>query len=257
MRALILAAGAGGRSRSFERHRPSCMFELGDRTLLAAQAEALLSRDIRSITAITGFGHESVRASGVETLHNSQWKETNILASLVLGWDRGEDLVVTYGDILFDPALLDALVCSPHDVTLLHDTLWQTPYAHRLDKTPASAEMVISGNLAQVELIGKHLPFPDTISGEFVGLLRLKGKGLEALRTLYRKLQGRQATHPLQRARNLQVAALTDLLQEYIDEGGLVHSLPVKRGWVEIDSIMDYERAKVMAAREGVLSLLK
>lgn len=255
MRALILAAGAGGRSRSFERHKPCSMLELGGRTLLAAQVSALQEAGIREITVVTGFGAEQVRVEGAKLLHHTRWRETHILGSLATGWAGSDDLIVSYGDILYDPKLLTGLVKSPHGITLLHDTLWRTPYAHRLDKAPESAETLILGEGTTVRLIGKNLPYPETINGEFVGLLRLNSGALSELRDLHAELSA-HPTRSLQRSRDLASAALTDLLQEHIDRGGLVHSLPVNRGWMEIDSIMDYEHAKMVAVKDGVSSLL-
>ena len=41
---------------------------------------------------------------------------------------------------------------------------------------------------------------------------------------------------------------MTDLLMELILSGGAVHAVPVAGGWLEIDTVGDYEKAIAMMA---------
>ena len=46
-----------------------------------------------------------------------------------------------------------------------------------------------------------------------------------------------------QRSATLEKAYLTDLFQEITDLGTAVHCVTIERGWKEIDTVEDYEKA--------------
>ena len=46
-----------------------------------------------------------------------------------------------------------------------------------------------------------------------------------------------------QRSATLEKAYLTDLFQEMTDLGTAVHCVTIERGWKEIDTVEDYEKA--------------
>ena len=54
MRAVILAAGRGGRLQGVIGDRPKCLARVGDRTLLDRQIEALQSAGITAVTVVAG-----------------------------------------------------------------------------------------------------------------------------------------------------------------------------------------------------------
>ena len=54
-----------------------------------------------------------------------------------------------------------------------------------------------------------------------------------------------------QRSATLEKAYLTDLFQEITDLGTAVHCVTIERGWKEIDTVEDYEKAvKVLKTLE-------
>ena len=48
---------------------------------------------------------------------------------------------------------------------------------------------------------------------------------------------------PFQRAAIFQKAYLTDMIQELVDIGIKVHCVIIERGWKEIDTVEDYQKA--------------
>jgi phosphoenolpyruvate phosphomutase len=54
---------------------------------------------------------------------------------------------------------------------------------------------------------------------------------------------GRHRSGPFHQAESLAQASLTDMLQELIDHGHPVHAVSIYKGWMEVDTFEDYQRA--------------
>jgi len=50
---------------------------------------------------------------------------------------------------------------------------------------------------------------------------------------------------PFQRAETFQKAYITDMIQEMVDLGVPIHCVIIERGWKEIDTVEDYEKAQI------------
>ena len=62
MRAVILAAGRGGRLRGAAGDRPKCLARVGARTLLERQMQALRACGVDDIAVVVGYRADDVRA---------------------------------------------------------------------------------------------------------------------------------------------------------------------------------------------------
>ena len=90
MRAVILAAGRGGRLRDVTGNRPKCLARIGERTLIDRQIRALRRCGIDTITVVAGFRAADVRRScgaGIDFVVNARYASTNSLYSLWLARD--------------------------------------------------------------------------------------------------------------------------------------------------------------------------
>jgi phosphoenolpyruvate phosphomutase len=90
--------------------------------------------------------------------------------------------------------------------------------------------------------IGQQLP-REQAHGEFVGMAMFSEKGTQALRECYKAAQGRDASAGFHESRSLAKASFTDLIQEMIDRGHTVHAVPIFKGWTEVDSFEEYQKA--------------
>jgi len=74
-------------------------------------------------------------------------------------------------------------------------------------------------------------------------MLMLSKKGAEALKQAWADFGAAGADKPLHEAETLGAAALTDLLQAVTDKGLTVNTIDTYKGWMEIDTFEDYQRA--------------
>jgi histidinol-phosphate/aromatic aminotransferase/cobyric acid decarboxylase-like protein/choline kinase len=123
MKAIVLAAGVGGRMRPLTDHIHKSLLPVGDSTILGRIVDGLLAIEVREIVVVTGHLAGQVEAFLAERypglpfrfVHNARYRETNNIVSLAMALDSTAidgDIVLIECDVLFDPAVL-ARLTSP------------------------------------------------------------------------------------------------------------------------------------------------
>ncbi len=229
MRAVILAAGRGGRLQGVIGERPKCLARVGDRTLIERQIEALQDAGITRITVVAGYGAEQVRpvcSRQADIVHNARYASTNSLYSLWLARDLLRDgFLVLNCDVLFHPQLLADLLSARVDDALLVS-------ARRDGAAYGDEEMKVCIRRGLVTDIAKTLP-PDAADAENIGIARFGADGAHALiEQMTQLVSSGHVREWLPRA-FAAVAALRPL--HAVDSRGFP--------WIEIDFPEDYWRA--------------
>ena len=160
-----------------------------------------------------------------------------------------------YSDILFDPSILEKLLKSNGDISIVVDRAWNDQKERDTQTNGGTPDLVItnqppetgyryipSGETANLEKIGQHIS-PVDANGEFVGMAMFSPGGSDILKDIYKDLRKRDPLAPFQQASDLRKANFTDVLQELIDRGTQISCIDVYKGWLEIDTFEDYRRA--------------
>ena len=74
-------------------------------------------------------------------------------------------------------------------------------------------------------------------------MMKLSPKGAEVFKRHFHRAKSLFQGKPFQRAKVFEKAYLTDMIQEMADLGVPVHCVIIERGWKEIDTVEDYEKA--------------
>jgi choline kinase len=177
MRAVILAAGRGGRLAGVTGSHPKCLARIGAWTLIERQIHALREQGVRDITVVTGYDAAAVRrvcGSGVEFVHNERYATTNSLCSLWLARAVLTDgFIVLNCDVLFHRQLLvDLLTARYEDALLMAARTGDTTYTDEEMKVRVRAGCVID--------IAKTIASRDA-DGENVGIAKFGPAGAEVL----------------------------------------------------------------------------
>ena len=67
--------------------------------------------------------------------------------------------------------------------------------------------------------------------------------GTELMRQTYHRVVESYRGGSFHEAPSLEQASLTDILQELIEQGQDVHAVSIYKGWMEVDTFEDYQRA--------------
>jgi choline kinase len=222
--AIILAAGQGRRLWPYTQTCPKCLLDVGRKTILEHQVDALRSRNIDHITVVIGYLGYRVRdvlGPRVEYVENPDFVHTSSMYSLWLAREAAtEGCVILNADVLFHGGILQALQESPHPDALAVD----------FDAVLVEEETKVLVTGERVRALSKTLPRGDA---ENVGMLKFSPEGSRVLFAKIQELLG-------QNYRQVMVPyALNAIAPTYFLAAVPVHGLP----WIEIDFPEDYQRA--------------
>lgn len=251
MRAVILAAGQGTRLRPITNERPKCLVELAGRSLLELQLAALRRARVEDITVVGGYRAESIEMLGVPVLRNPAYDRTNMVETLFCAeslMTGDTDLLVSYGDIVFEPSVVEAVRDCEAPVCLPIDENWREYWALRFDDPLSDAETLKRDADGFITEIGKKPRGYDEIQGQYIGLIKFSADRVEALISV-RNSMDRSRTYDGQDFANMY---MTSFLQHLIDVGWRIRGVPIRNRWLETDSVADLEMYNEMA-RSGSL----
>lgn len=244
MRAIVIAAGQGTRLRPYTADRPKCMVEVAGKPMLHHQLDAFARAGIDDVVVVGGYKKRGIVAPGARVVANTEYATNNILMSLFCaGPHLVGDVIVSYGDIVYAPEIIDALVESHAPGTLVVDRTWRQTYEGRTDHPIEQAELCEISPHGAVTRVGKKVG-PANAFGEFIGLCKLTAPLVAKLWALYieTRLAGDEA--PYGDAPSLRQAYLTDILNHAAARGELMGVLAIQGEWREIDTVQDLERAR-------------
>jgi phosphoenolpyruvate phosphomutase len=253
VKAVILAAGFDRRLMPLVSDRPKAMLEVKGKPILERQIDALQQTGIRQIAVVRGYKKEQIALPNVKYYDNDAFEESGELESLLrAGAELSGAVIVMYGDILFDRNILERLLQSGDDITLVCDRSWPDT---RADRDPAGIDLVVESPTPRrhhrfladaqpvsVAVIGQTID-PMIATAEFIGMAKLSARGCQILGEVYRDLRERGESVAVHEATSLRTAKLTDLIHEVIQRGHTVSSVGIYQGWLEVDTFDDYRRA--------------
>jgi phosphoenolpyruvate phosphomutase len=231
---------------------PMAMLDVNGKPILQRQLEVLNNSKIQDVYAIGGYKKEKINVDGVKVIDNPKYKETGILGSIMSAAQvMNGKVLIAYSDILFDNVVLNRLLESNEDITLLIDSSFSSKtYAKGkkvdmvvTDSPPAKGKrMLSSANHKKVLKISNKIR-PEEAHGEFAGLMLLSEKGVQALKDTYKKAEAKYKGKVFHESPSIDKASLNDILQEMIDSGQNVSAIETNSGWLEIHSFEDYKYA--------------
>lgn len=249
MKAIILAAGRGSRLKEMTDSAPKCQVPLGGIPMIERQIAAFRQAGISDITLVTGYRGEMLRYEGVRNATNGAWESTNMVVTLFSAEPEfGDDVIVSYGDIVYETRVLDALIAAPGDISVIVDRQWRPYWEARFDDPLSDAESLRLDEAGRIVDIGQPVSTIGDIQGQYIGLMRFHGAGVETLRDVGGSLG--KLKRDWMAKRSLEQAYMTDLIMEIILRGQPVDAVPVDGGWLEIDTQDDYALAQALFSKD-------
>ena len=127
---VILAAGMAKRLRPLTDACPKCLLKIGERTLLQRTVDAMIAAGINEFVVVTGYRAEMIRdfltkqypSLNIHFIHNGDYEHNNNIFSLWMTrpYTDGKDFLLSDSDILFDPALIRAVLAAEGNALALN-----------------------------------------------------------------------------------------------------------------------------------------
>ena len=232
-RGILLAAGLGSRLLPLTAERPKCLIEVGGRTILEHQVEALRAAGVRQITVVGGYRFDQLERfvedrwaaeERPELVFNPFFAVASSIGSVWAARHRlDSEFCVLNGDTVYDPALVaDGLSRLEPGLNLFVEPIAASEHDDMLVRI--ADERVIA--------VGKDLS-PLLAHHRSLGFVAWRGEGAErygrGLRSVVGEVDGTHAFHH----------AIVDRIAR--EEG--VHAVSFEGGqWTEIDRPEDIAR---------------
>jgi choline kinase len=220
--------------------KPKCLVEVRGKTILDSQLEVFRRSGVSKVTVVSGYRGSQIKRRGVQKKHNPDFATTNMVWTLFNSGVFQEsdcDLVVSYGDIVFDLAVLQELRGNKADVSVVVDTDWERLWRERFSDPLSDAETLRMDSSNRLIEIGKKIGTLDEVMGQYIGLTKFSRSFRDSALKIWKRL-GRAAEGKSDEFRQMY---MTEFIQHLIDADSQVVATPIVGGWMEFDSQADVE----------------
>ena len=239
--AVVLAASRGDELGELTEDKPKTMVPISGIPILSHIVDAYNSVGIKDITVVRGYKKETVNIPHLSYVDNDHFAETGELDSLLRALQSKDftthDLIISYGDVLFNSYIPQALLQENEDFVIFVDSNWQekTSYTRLGGFAECSAPNSRKAFNAQIYLkqLGTDIP-PANIHGVWMGFLKVSGKGAKQLHALLPKI--------LEIPQN-RTAGMARLFQELLDQNYPIRVIYTVGHWLDINSLDDVIQA--------------
>lgn len=250
MKVIILAAGQGTRLRPLTDECPKCMVKVAGKSMIERQLAIMESCGIQKedIYIVAGYRNavlkNALAGTGTHMIVNEEFETTNMVCSLMCAQEvmqQEEDIIVSYGDIIYEKTVFQKILDSEDDMSVIVDDGWYGYWSRRCEDPLEDAETLMFDENNYLTEIGQKTTELSKVQSQYIGLMRFRGNGLKNVLSLAEKAKKRSVEgKALWRTdRNYSKMYMTDLLQGLIDEGHSLRAVHIQRGWYEVDDCED------------------
>jgi L-glutamine-phosphate cytidylyltransferase len=246
IRALILAAGQGTRLEHLVNDKPKALVELLGKSLLDRQVGVLNSANVTDIHIVAGYHAQKIQKLGFNCSINPNFASSNMVTSLFCAlpfMKQTGDLIISYGDIIYQLENLEKVIDSDADISIMVDKGWRQYWELRFNDPLTDAESLILNDDNNIMQLGKKTQIYSDIQGQYTGLIKIRSNKVEEFIDFYKQLD-RQKTYDGKSFDNMY---MTSFLQSLIDAKWKVQAVNVNHGWLEVDTVSDLELYEKLA----------
>jgi phosphoenolpyruvate phosphomutase len=235
--AIVLAASQGEELGELTEDKPKTMVPVRGVPLLSHIVDAYNSVGIKNILVVRGYKKEAVTLPNLRYVDNDDFAETGELYSLWKALDTTsaspQDTIISYGDVLFNTYIPQALIQTKEDFAIFVDSDWQekTSYNRLGGFTECTAPNSRKAFYAHICLkdMGPNLS-PDRIHGVWMGFFKVSIQGRKPLQETLEALLSTPANRK---------ATMTLLFQELLKRKHPIRVLYTVGHWLDINSLED------------------
>jgi phosphoenolpyruvate phosphomutase len=236
--AVVLAASKGDFG-ALVKDQPKAMLRLRGKPIMTWHTDAFRRQGVRRIAAVRGYCKQAIDLADIQYFDNDAYESTGELASLFTAREflKG-DMVIAYGDIVFDEFILSNLLSQPGDIRIAVDGGWKLR-----ERTDTKRDLIttegtydpIGLSTCKLVRIGGQVSAAQAM-GEWIGLLYLRGDKTEKVVKLLDHLAAEEPEL-------LRTGDLPALLERLVAAGETVSVVHTFGHWYDLDEQKDLLRA--------------
>ena len=243
MKAIILAGGLGTRLGKYTENLPKGMLNFAGKSLIERQIETLRKCGIKEIIVTRKHLKEKINFPDVK-YDDKEQDDSNMVSDFMHARrEFDDDLILCYGDIIYEPSVLKELIKSKAEISVVADKDWKEYWIARLgDWRNDSESFVVRGK----KLVSLGMPNPpeNLMDARYVGMIKFSKKSLKKIEDIYDALSEKIGWETKwSYSKSFKKAYMTDLVQELIENGFNVEAVLISHKWMEFDTAEDYEKA--------------
>ena len=240
VRAVVLAASRGTELGELTNDKPKAMIDVAGQPLLSHIVDAYNSVGIKTITVVRGYKKEAVDLPNINYVDNDDYANSGELLSLqkaLNNLDDSQDIIISYGDVIFNKYIPQALSDIDDDIVIAADTNWKDSVnrnrlADYVQCSQPNSRQAFSQKIHLLN-IADQLSEDDT-HGEWMGFIKVSAKALPVLK---------QAVNDILSDSTNKAAKLPNLLNALIANDQSIRVLYTTGHWLDIDSLDDVVQA--------------
>jgi choline kinase len=249
MKVIIVAAGQGTRLRPLTNDKPKCMVEYKNRSIIDYILDTISQCNIKDIAIVNGYKKEvlekHLETKDIKFFTNKDFDKTNMVSTLFCAKEfMDDDIIISYADIIYKKEVLEKLINSKDDFSVVVDKNWKELWSVRMENPLEDAETLKVKDNKIIEL-GKKPNNYDEIEGQYIGLIKISKKVLSKVIKFYESLDKTK----LYDDKDFDNMYMTSFIQMIIDSLINVNPMYINGGWLEIDSVEDlkvYEKYSIV-----------
>jgi choline kinase len=249
----------GTRLGAYTAELPKCMLTFLGKSLIERQVATLRSAGVTDIAIVRGYHPEKIAIEGITYFENRDYATTNMVATFIeaRAWllSRSDDVLICYADIIYEERVIKTLLAAQGVVSVVADQDWLPYWQARLEDWHNDVESLQFTPQGKITELGTPHCTVELCNARYVGLIKLSQEGLRAFIAAYDSnyINHWHIKAPWKKSKSFRNAYMTCMIQELIDNGIDVRVALIERGWMEFDTVEDYEKA-VSWAENGTLS---
>ena len=239
--AIVLAASRGDELGELTNDKPKTMVPIRGIPILAHIMDAYNSVGIKDITVVRGYKKESVNLPHLTYVDNDDYSTTgeldSLLKALTVKDHHDQDIIISYGDVLFNSYIPQALLQEKADFVIFVDSDWQEKTSYtRLggfaECTAPNSRKAFNTEIYLTQL-GTNI-HRDKINGVWMGFLKVSASGVMQLQKLLPHLLEAQGNKK---------AGMALVFQELLKQQQPIRVLYTVGHWLDINNIDDVVQA--------------
>ena len=168
--------------------KPKCLVDLFGKSILQRQVDTFIESGITNIHVVAGYLSHKIKNFGFSISINSEYYKTNMVETLFSARsfiEQNGDLIISYGDIIFEQKNLDLLLNSNDEISLMIDKQWKDLWKIRIENPLEDAETLVIDGKEFITEIGKRPKNYNKIHGQYTGLIKVRSDKIGQLIDFY------------------------------------------------------------------------